>query len=433
MGSTTPQLSEFLSTFEPLAAPRGPLLLASDGSQASDSAFPMAQHLAEHTAAPVRVISALLPNAMPTFAIDAMPLPTMPVKALIDSRHESIAGQMARMVPSVASSAAAWPVSIRAGDPVREIVRQAEETDARLIVVGRGKHGLIERVLGGETVLRLLQLGDTPVFAVKRAHDTLPLRVVIATDFSVFSIYAAQVALDLVASDAWVQLVHVAPPLGGSAPMVQEFAGEYRVQAARSFDELIAHLRRPGMNFSAQLLDGDAASSLVQHLAAVDADLVVTATHGYGFLRRMILGSVTAELVRLASCSVLCVPGSARTLAQARAQAIAMHQQTRQLPAEQLDAELAAFSVRNAGRPCTVEVHQRDIGVQPIGHHLAFAGASADGPEGGIVLMFGDTTHGHLTHQVRGQDHVELIADQEGRDRVLRISYSSGQTQLVFD
>ncbi|HEY0928967.1 MAG TPA: universal stress protein [Gemmatimonas sp.] len=429
MGSTTPKLSEFLSTFEPVAAPRGPLMLASDGAQPSDAAFPMALHLSAHTGAPVQVVSTLMTHVMPTFAIDAMPVPTVPMNVLLDGRLEAIQGQMARLLPPSVT----WPVSVRSGDAVREIVHQAREADARLIVTGRGKHGLLERVLGGETVLRLLQLGDTPVLAVSQEHHALPKRVVIATDFSVFSIYAAQVALELVSADAWVQFVHVAPSLDGTAPMLQEFASEYREQAARSFEELMSHLRRPGLTLSAQLLEGDAAAAIGQHAHAVDADLIVTATHGYGFLRRMVLGSVTAELVRTAPCSVLCVPGSARTLALARAQAIARHRQTRRLAAEHLDAELAAFSTRNRGRACTVEVRQRDIGVQPIGHHLAFAGASLDSPQGGIVLMFGDADHAHLSHQVRGREQVELIVDEEGRDQVLCITYDGGQTQIVFD
>lgn len=428
MGTTAPRVSEFLSTFEPVVSPRGPLLLASDGSQASDAAFPMARALAAHTGAPVQVISALVPNVMPTYALDAIPTPAIPVSALVAGRQETVREQMARLV-----SDTPWPVTIRAGDPVREIVRQAEETEARAIVVGRGRHDLLDRILGGESVLRLLQLGDTPVFAVSSELEALPKRVVIATDFSVFSVYAARVALDFVAPDAWVQLVHVAPPFGGNAQVLREFSEEYRREATKTFSTLVAQLRRPGLTFDTMLLDGNASARLVEHLEAVHADLVVTATHGYGFLRRMMLGSVTAQLVRSAPCSVLCVPGSARTLALARAQAMAHHQQTRVLSPEQLDAELAAFSARNLGRECTVEVHQTDIGVHPIGRHLVFSGASLDGPDGRIVLMFGDAAAGHLSHQVRGTGQVELMADPEGRDQLLRISYGGGLTQLVFD
>jgi nucleotide-binding universal stress UspA family protein len=90
---------------------------------------------------------------------------------------------------------------VRTGEPAHEIVECARALDARVIVVGRGRHAAV-RALGGETVLRLLQLGDTPVLAAEAKLTELPTRVVVATDFSEFSVYAAQVALSLVAPNA---------------------------------------------------------------------------------------------------------------------------------------------------------------------------------------------------------------------------------------
>ncbi len=428
---TAPRLSALLSTLEPVAVPRGPLLLASDSSPASDAAFPMARALAAHTGAPVQVVSALRPNVMPTYVIDASLAVREPPVTAVDSEKKVVEHQVARPGPADAP----WDVTVRTGDPVEEIVKQAEETDARVIVVGRGRHDLIDRLLRGESVLRLLQLGNTPVFAVSSDLEVLPGRVVIGTDFSAFSIYAAQVALELIAPDAYVQFVHVAPALGGSAPMMRHFAEEYRAQAAASFAELIAHFRRPGLTFDCKLLDGNASSRLVEHLTEVKADLVVTATHGYGFLKRMVLGSVTAELVRSAPCSMLCIPGSARTLATARAERAAVNQTTRQLSAERLDAALAAFSGRNIGRECTLEVQGADIGVQPIGHYLPLAEVSVDATSGSVVMTFGlaGTEGPHLSHRVSAPVAVELVTDQAGRDRQLRMMHSGGTTQLILD
>lgn len=431
MPGTSNRSAEFLGRFDPVIAPTGPLLVASDTSPASDAAFPMARALSLHTGASVQVISALRPNAMPTYAFDAVPYPVVPTPEVIEGRESLVKSQIARLVPA----AAPWPVSVRTGDPVREILEQAKSSEARLIVVGRGRHGLLERVLGGESVLRLLQLGETPVLAVERTLEALPRRVVIATDFSVFSIYAAQVALDLVAPDAHVELVHVAPALSDTGPVLRDFAREYREQAAASFAQLIERLARPGMQFTSVLLDGNASTRLVEHLTAVEADLMVTATHGYGFLRRMVLGSVAAELVRSAPCSLLCVPGSARTLAAARAQATALHDRTRVLSLERLDAELFDFSVRNAGRGCTVEVSQRAIGIKPLGHHLPLVGVTYDAHTRDLALMFGASTleGTHLSHIVPDVLTVELVSDGRARDQVLKIAHESGMTLVMLE
>lgn len=431
MTGTATQSSEFLHRFEPVVTPDGPILVASDASPASDAAFPLARTLALHTGAKVQVISALRPNAMPTYAFDAVPYPPVPTADALDGRATLVRSQMERLVPS----AAPWPVTVRTGDPVREILEQAQTHDARLIVVGRGRHGLVERVLGGESVLRLLQLGDTPVFAVERTLEHLPHKIVIATDFSVFSIYAAQVALDLVSPHATIQLVHVSPALRENGPMLREFAQEYRLQAQASFDQMIARLARPGLRFESLLLEGNASTRLVEHLAATEADLMVTATHGYGFIRRMVLGSVAAELVRSAPCSLLCVPGGAHTLAAARAQAAARHDQTRVLELSGLDAELFDFSVRNIGRPCTVEVSQRSIGVRALGHHLPLVGVTHDRHSAGMTLMFGASTleGTHLSHLVPGVRGVELQSDRAMRDQALRITHEEGVTMVVME
>jgi nucleotide-binding universal stress UspA family protein len=431
MSATATRVSEFLGRFDPVQTPAGPLLVASDANPASDAAFPMARALSLHTGAGVQVISALRPNAMPTYAFDAVPYPVVPTPEVLEGREALVKSQMARLVPA----AAPWPVAVRTGDPVREILDVVQAQDVRLIIVGRGRHGLLERVLGGESVLRLLQLGETPVLAVERTLERLPRRVVIATDFSVFSIYAAQVALELVAPDAQIELVHVAPPLSESGPVLRDFAREYREQAAASFAQLIDRLQRPGMHFSSLLLDGNASTRLVEHLTASEADLMVTATHGYGFLRRMVLGSVAAELVRSAPCSLLCVPGSARTLAAARAQATALHDCTRVLSMERLDAELFELSVRNTGRGCTVEVSQRAIGNKPLGHHLPLVGVTFDARARDITLMFGASIleGAHLSHVVPGVLTVELVSDGAGRDQVLKIAHEEGMTLVMLE
>ncbi len=430
--------STLLDPFEPVVPPHGPILVASDSSPASDAAFPMARVLAGHTGAAVQVISALRPSAMPTYAFDAVSHPVLPTPDMLDARAALIRQQVARFVPGAATGSPAvapWPVQVRTGEPVREITRQAHSSEARLIVVGRGRHGLLERLLGGETVLRLLQLGETPVLAVDPQLEALPRRVIIATDFSVFSVYAAQVTLDLVAPDATVEFVHVAPSLTETGPVLRDFADEYRRQVGASFAALIERLQRPGMTFETCVLEGNASTRLVEHVAEYGASLVASATHGYGFLRRMMLGSVAAELVRSAPCSVLCVPGTAQTLAAARAQATTLHDQTHVLDMDTLDQALFDFSVRHAGRTCTVEVIHRDVGAHSIGHHLRLAGVSYERAQRTATLMFGaSAAEGqHLSHQVPDCRQVELVVDAASRDQLLRFTHAQGQTLVLLE
>jgi nucleotide-binding universal stress UspA family protein len=422
--------TDILNTFEPTVPPAGPILVATDTSPASDAAFPMARLLAASLHAPVEVVSALRPNTMPMYAFDTVPYPMLAEPYLVEGRQSMIERQMARTVPS----ATPWPVRVRVGEPLHEIVDDARGIEARVIVVGRGRHTALGRTLGGESVLRLLQLGDTPVLAVEPGVDALPKNVVIATDFSAFSLYAAQVAISMIAPGATVHLVHVGPAVSDADATLKEYVEGYKKEAEKGFALLREHLEPHGFTLKSITLQGNPSDRLIEYLDAIGADLVVTATHGYGFLRRMVLGSVTTELIRSAPCSVLCVPGRARTIAAARANATAK-QQTRSYALDVLDAELNAFSTRNVGRACSIEMDRDDLGAQSLGHGMPLVGATYDRHDRSISLMFGASSllGEHLSHRMQGCQSVHTISNAEGRDQVMRIVHEGGQTLLLLD
>ena len=57
---------------------------------------------------------------------------------------------------------------------------------------------------------------------------------------------------------------------------------------------------------SGRVLEGDAAAELAA--ASADVDLLVVGSRGFGPVRRVLLGSVSRELVRSASCPVVVLP-----------------------------------------------------------------------------------------------------------------------------
>jgi len=418
-----------LEALEPTLLPDGPILVATDTGPDADAAFPIAAALADRAGAAVQALTVVEALTVPIYGVDGMAVSMETAEEMTSSRKSAAEAQLLRMAPR----AAQWPLHVLAGKPAEEIAKLAHDTKARLIVVGRGRHQGIDRILGGESVLRMLQIVDSPVLAVEPTLTSAPRRVVIAMDFSMFSQYAARVALTLIAPDAQVWLVHVGPPFDETVPFLADRASEYREWAASSFGLAMRTLRCDDMRIETVTLTGGTPNELVKFIAAQQADLVVTATHGYGFFRRMILGSVAANLLRSAPCSVLIVPASARTIAAARARAIPNFR-TRTVPAESMDAELAAFTTRNIGRRCTVEVDQADLGAQVLGHDLGFVGASYDRHGSLVTLMFGTSTlkGQHLTHAIAGAMEVDLSSNAGGEDQVLRIAHEGGQTLVTL-
>ncbi len=282
-----------------------PILIASDASPDSDAAFPMAMQLTTSTHAPVEVLSVLRPFSMPMYVVDATPVPAETEEAIRFGREGELHSQIERLV----APELRWPVNVVTGDPIEAIVGHAERIHAQVIVTGRGRHGAIERLLGGESIMRMLQVGNTPVLAVEDGQEWLPRRVAIATDFSEQSARAAKLACSLVAPDATVMLVHVAPPFDAVDSALHERADEYKRHAEREFARIRAELPVREQSVREILLAGNPSDVLLALLDMHAIELVALATHGYGFVRRMLLGSVAAAMIRRAPCSVLCVPG----------------------------------------------------------------------------------------------------------------------------
>ena len=55
-------------------------------------------------------------------------------------------------------------------------------------------------------------------------------------------------------------------------------------------------------------LQGEPARSLLAYLDSSSADMIALGSHGYGFWKRLALGSVVSKVVRLARSAVLVAP-----------------------------------------------------------------------------------------------------------------------------
>jgi len=124
-----------------LPAP-GPILIATDGSDASDGAFAVAARLAKQRGAEVTVLAVLEP--MPVFGYD-IALPAR-AKELNATRHDELAVRAKQQMR--AQAALGWSLDVREGAPAVEIARAAREHDVSLIVLGIGDHA--QRLAGGD-------------------------------------------------------------------------------------------------------------------------------------------------------------------------------------------------------------------------------------------------------------------------------------------
>jgi nucleotide-binding universal stress UspA family protein len=139
--------------------------------------------------------------------------------------------------------------------------------------------------------------------------------IVVAVDFSRTSAEAWHVARQVAsAQGARLHLLHVVADVRHT-PAILEAPGagfdDIQRQWVRDAEARLAELAASGAGAvdSCQALVGSpVAATIVEYAAAHQADLIVVGTHGYGPLKRLLLGSVCDQLLRSASCPVLTVP-----------------------------------------------------------------------------------------------------------------------------
>ncbi len=142
-------------------------------------------------------------------------------------------------------------------------------------------------------------------------------RILYPTDFSSCAGHALPYTIDLAERfRAEVHLfhtlvIHDVDP-GNAAhrlPNMEELYRALEEQAEAQMKAAMDQHGGPGFTVQrAQLRGISAAGGILEYSAANDVDLIVMGTHGRRGLRRLLLGSVAEEIVRLAPCPVLTVP-----------------------------------------------------------------------------------------------------------------------------
>ncbi|AHG92608.1 UspA domain-containing protein (plasmid) [Gemmatirosa kalamazoonensis] len=294
-----------------------PVLVATDGRAAAASALLVARRLAERLGGAPEVLDVLEP--FPVY-VDA---PVACMEALEAERaaatHEVLRDQIDAVV------AAPWPAEVTFGVPAETIARVADERRAALVVLGIGRHRLVDRLFGSETALQVLRSGDRPVVAAGPDADGVIRHAVAAVDFSAASVRAAAIAAQLVVPGGTLSLVHVRSrpeprrpraaeqvPATGADELLRRLAFGLRFGTVGDDDCCYARGRRD-VTIGTAVLVGDPAAEVLDYAERAGVDLVAVGTHGPGLVERLLVGSVAADVVRLTSVrlpagSVLCCP-----------------------------------------------------------------------------------------------------------------------------
>lgn len=235
-------------------------------------------------------------------------VPALPADAYTTVREEAEASAT-RAAADVGGAA----VVVESLSPARGLEEVVEQTDADLLVLGCGKDQPGE-VHAGHKARQMLQGGKAAVLLAPvglASGDGSLSNVAVAVDGSRESDEALRVAVGL-AGEGPLQVISVATDFAeywghwGATYAMSELSEASR-EAARNVLEAAAGRLPEDLAHEKVLLEGDAAVELRRH-AGEGIDLLCLGSRSFGPLLRVLLGSVSSEVISGAGCAVLVVP-----------------------------------------------------------------------------------------------------------------------------
>ncbi len=407
---------------------KGPLLVAVDGD-ANAVVLHAAAIIAHRDRRDVVALQVL--EGIPTSGTGlefAMP----PMRLGSDAYDDAVAS-MARHVAHASDGTSGWSSRVTYGDPARTITDTALEEHASLIVMGIGRHAPIHRLTGAETTLRAVRRAHCPVLCVSPEFAGLPHTVVVATDFSPACARAAQLVLPLLADGARLHFVHVWTPLNLGTAQTRELDAAYRDALDERFARLVRVVDPPAhLQVSHEVQEGALADTLLGVAEAIGADLIVAGREGLNAFERLMVGSVSASLLRGATCSVFVA--RAPLFADVDNLQRLLTGRSEGTSGEQWSAQLDAFSRRNVQRRTTLQSSYPKLGAETLETGFALIGAMYDPGDERVELMFGDPggASAHFTRSIAQVRTITILTGGDGTDTGLQIDHRDGLTLVTL-
>ena len=223
----------------------------------------------------------------------------------------------ARVAGMTGSAGLIAHVQTKSGNVFNTIVETAQASDADLLVMGAHRRRLLQDVIVGTTIERVMRTGRHPVLMVNSATLLSYESVLLALDASDASARAVLAAKSLgLLDNVRVSIVHAFEPIYKGmlawAGVREESITEYSASWARDAAyELERFLEKTGLSVAGAdvvLEEGPPFVAIKKVVERLRPHLLVIGTRGHTGLKRALLGSVAERVVSELVCDVLAVP-----------------------------------------------------------------------------------------------------------------------------
>jgi nucleotide-binding universal stress UspA family protein/uncharacterized membrane protein YfcA len=265
-------------------------LVASDGSEFSAAAVREAMAMARKCGAELHLMS-LVATGVEHEALG---------EAILKQEMDTAQAHLDAIEAEAQAAGIACETHLIHGDTVdREIVDLAERLKADVIVMGRrGRRGLARMMLGHATA-QVIGQAHCSVLVVPRAAKVEGHHIVVATDGSRFAEAAAVAATRL--GDFCKSAVTVA------SVTMESHSPERKAEAEEAVARVVEHMKGKGIAAQGVVREGEPADVIAGLAREMNADLIVTGSHGRTGLERVLLGSTSERILNETPCAVLVV------------------------------------------------------------------------------------------------------------------------------
>jgi nucleotide-binding universal stress UspA family protein len=202
-------------------------------------------------------------------------------------------------------------------DAFEGIVHATKQRAPALLVIGPHRRHVLKDAFVGTTAERTMRSVDCPVLMVNGPPVGPYGHVLLTTDLSdnsksALKRYVTEGHL-IPARHSIIHVFDVMPlrlAMSGTVPKDERdfIVAEHRLQAMRALGEVVGQLDACPMDIFPRYLEATEAFEIQQAAAELGADLIVMSTRGQGSLARLLLGSVTQQVLQQATVDVMVIP-----------------------------------------------------------------------------------------------------------------------------
>lgn len=273
------------------------ILVPIDFSEFSINALEVASYVAKVKDLQIRILHVIEDSYTPYYNMVGMNM--VEDSSLFNYRkelQENLKVQMEELAQKIRAKEIAVEWDTALGSPYQTILKDAEENDVDLIVLGSHGHNDIEEIFLGGTTEKVIRLAQVPVLTVHEVRENYKIdKIVFASNFEDQEV---EPVLERLIGFAEIFMAELFLVRINTSSKV--FAGDGR----KKLDDLATKFKLSAGAITSYH-DRSEEDGIVNYANEVNADLIAMCTHGRTGLARLFRGSVAEEVAGFSQIPVL--------------------------------------------------------------------------------------------------------------------------------